>query len=83
MDSFNAIRAQNRFAKDHKPEKRTWNKANGRANTVAAFVLFEWVVTVAIALLAVKLAGSSKKSDKEEPLVVEAPEEKATAEEKA
>ena len=72
--AFNAIRAQNRFANNYKPTKRHTDPANSRANTVAAFLLIELVITTILAALAagvhVPIVGSSdsaaKKEDRED-----------------
>ena len=68
--AFNAIRAQNRFANNKKPWKRHTDPANARANTVAAFLLIELVITTILAAgVNVPIVGSSdaaaKKEDRE------------------
>ena len=68
--AFNAIRAQNRFANNYKPTKRHTDPANSRANTVAAFLLIELVITTILAALAagvnVPIVGSSDAAAKKE-----------------
>ena len=68
--AFNAIRAQNRFANNYKPTKRHTDPANSRANTVAAFLLIELVITTILAALAagvnVPIVGSSDSAAKKE-----------------
>ena len=57
-------------ANDYKPTKRHTDDANSRANTVAAFLLIELVITTILAVLAagvhVPIVGSSDSAAKKE-----------------
>ena len=68
--AFNAIRAQNRFGSEYKATKKHWKDSNPRANTVAAFLLIELVITTILAVLAagvhVPIVGSSDSAAKKE-----------------
>ena len=68
--AFNAIRAQNRFGSEYKATKKHWKDSNPRANTVAAFLLIELVITTILAVLAagvsVPIIGSSDSAAKKE-----------------
>ena len=54
----------------HKSTKKSWKDANPRANTVAAFLLIELVITTILAVLAagvhVPIVGSSDAAAKKE-----------------
>ena len=65
--AFNQIRWQNRLAEDYSRTKKGTKSSNSRANTVAAFLTFELILTFILAVLAagVKVPGSSDKKKEE------------------
>lgn len=65
--AFNQIRWQNRLAEDYSRTKKGTKSSNSRANTVAAFLTFELILTFIMAVLAagVKVPGSSDKKKEE------------------
>lgn len=63
--AFNQIRWQNRLGSDYSRTKKGTKDSNSRANTVAAFLTFELILTFILAVLAagVKVPGSEKKKE--------------------
>jgi len=64
VDVLNAVRMQDRFGEHHKETKKFTSGPNDRANTVAAFMVFEFLLSLAlVAALALNKGGEIKASD--------------------